>query len=233
MKKIILLSLLLLLFYGTCYAETNEIIAEGTYVMGDDDTPAIAEERALINAKRMALEQAGTYLASYSKTINLELTKDEIETIAKGSLQTTVIDKKRMPNSEGTLNFWVKIRCIVNTDDIKSENIKPRSDMPSVENYLQGHWVTESGNTHYYFDEGKLLMVENFSTMPMTYKLLRYGEDWVLIKVTTNYNKGHEKYLKFLNKLHTQLQQTIEFEFLGNKTISKNIWNRVDNKVKP
>ncbi|OGP11798.1 MAG: hypothetical protein A3G39_02565 [Deltaproteobacteria bacterium RIFCSPLOWO2_12_FULL_43_16] len=55
-------------------AQTKEIIAEGTYNMGDGETPSVAESRALLQAKRTALEQAGTYVESYSKVINLQLT---------------------------------------------------------------------------------------------------------------------------------------------------------------
>src|SRR3972149_5438881 len=41
------------------FAETKEIISEGTYNMGDGETPSVAESRALRQAKRTALEQAG------------------------------------------------------------------------------------------------------------------------------------------------------------------------------
>jgi hypothetical protein len=37
-------------------AETKEIISEGTYNMGDGETPSVAESRALLQAKRIALE---------------------------------------------------------------------------------------------------------------------------------------------------------------------------------
>ena len=106
------------LFQMPCFAETKEIITEGTYIMGDNDTPADAENRALTNAKRSAIEQAGTYIESYSQTQNLQLTKDDIETIASGDLQTTIMDKKRIPVSDGNMSFWVKIKCIVNTDSL-------------------------------------------------------------------------------------------------------------------
>ena len=53
------------------FAEVKEIISEGTYNMGDGETPSVAESRALLNAKRTALEQAGTYVESYSKVKDL------------------------------------------------------------------------------------------------------------------------------------------------------------------
>jgi hypothetical protein len=44
--------------------------------MGDGETPSVAEDRAMLNAKRTALEQAGTYVESYSKVKNITLTQD-------------------------------------------------------------------------------------------------------------------------------------------------------------
>ena len=55
---------------GQAFAEIKEIISEGTYNMGDGETPGVAESRALLQAKRIALEQAGTYVESYTKVEN-------------------------------------------------------------------------------------------------------------------------------------------------------------------
>ena len=52
------------------FTEVKEIISEGTYNMGDGETPGVAESRALLQAKRIALEQAGTYVESYTKVEN-------------------------------------------------------------------------------------------------------------------------------------------------------------------
>lgn len=65
---------LLLLLPSFSLAETKEIVAEGTYNMGDGETPTVAESRALLQAKRTAVEEAGTYVESYSKTRNFQLT---------------------------------------------------------------------------------------------------------------------------------------------------------------
>ena len=62
---------MLLLF--DCIRQTKEIVSEGTYNMGDGETPSVAESRALLKAKQIALEQAGTYVESYSKIKNITL----------------------------------------------------------------------------------------------------------------------------------------------------------------
>ena len=100
------------------FTESKEIIAEGTYNMGDGETPTVAEGRALLQAKRIALEQAGTYVESYTKVKNLVLTEDEIKVMASGIMEVEILDKKRTIIGDG-FNFWVKIKAIVNLDDIE------------------------------------------------------------------------------------------------------------------
>ncbi len=64
-----ILVVLLLFSQSSAFAETKEIISEGTYNMGDGETPTVAESRALLQAKRTAVEEAGTYVESYSKFV--------------------------------------------------------------------------------------------------------------------------------------------------------------------
>lgn len=76
-------------------AETRVLTTEATYTMGDGETPSFAEAMALQKAKKIALEQAGTYVESYTKIQNLDLTTEEIQTIAGGVLQVGILEKKR------------------------------------------------------------------------------------------------------------------------------------------
>lgn len=98
-------------------AETKEIVAEGTYIMGDGETPIIAEGRAVEQAKRYAVEQAGTYVKSYSRVKNFKIAEDEIEVIASGMLEISILDKKRMVEADA-VKFWVKIKATVKSDKI-------------------------------------------------------------------------------------------------------------------
>jgi tetratricopeptide (TPR) repeat protein len=107
-----------LLFCAIGFAEVKEIISEGTYNMGDGETPGVAESRALLNAKRAAIEQAGTYVESYSKVKNLQLTEDEIKVMASGLMEVTTVDKKRTVVVDG-FHFWVKIKARVNSDKME------------------------------------------------------------------------------------------------------------------
>jgi len=124
----ILAILLPLLCPSFSFAEVKEIIAEGTYNMGDGETPTVAESRALLQAKRTAVEQAGTYVESYSKVKNFQLTVDEINVLSSGVMEVVVLDQKRsiVGNS---LNFWVKIKARVTTDKMEemSKRVKEKS----------------------------------------------------------------------------------------------------------
>ena len=48
-----LLVIVLLSIPSALFAETKEIISEGTYNMGDGETPSVAESRALLKAKQL------------------------------------------------------------------------------------------------------------------------------------------------------------------------------------
>lgn len=55
MKKVLLILFCIISISSNCFAETKEFISEGTYTMGDNETPLIAEEKALLQAKRSAI----------------------------------------------------------------------------------------------------------------------------------------------------------------------------------
>ena len=57
MKHILAIFVVALLFnQSSAFAETKEIISEGAYNMGDGETPTVTESRALLQAKRTAVE---------------------------------------------------------------------------------------------------------------------------------------------------------------------------------
>ena len=115
---LILASLFTLVVPLLVHAETKVLTAEATYTMGDGETPSFAEAMALQKAKQLALEQAGTYVESYTKIQNLDLTTEEIQTIAGGVLQVEVMEKKRSLVGDG-LQIYVKIKAAVTTDKMQ------------------------------------------------------------------------------------------------------------------
>jgi TonB family protein len=72
----------------------------------------------LQKAKQRALEEAGTYVESYTHLRNLDLTIDEIKTIAGGVMRTEIVEQNRALEGSGT-RFYIKIRALVTTDKIE------------------------------------------------------------------------------------------------------------------
>jgi hypothetical protein len=109
-------------------AEVKTIISEATYIMGDGESPSFAEARAIQQAKQTALEQAGTYVESYTKMQNFDLTAEEIQTLAGGVLSVEVLDKQRTLVQDG-LRLYVKIKAAVTTDKMEelAQRIKGRN----------------------------------------------------------------------------------------------------------
>ncbi len=120
----------LLLLPSPVNAEIRELIAEGTYTMGDGETPLVAESRALLQAKKKAIELAGTYVESYTKVNKIVLTKDEIRVVASGLMEVEILDKRRSIIGDG-IKFWVRIKATVNPDNMAdmAEIVKDKSIM--------------------------------------------------------------------------------------------------------
>ncbi len=98
-------------------AETKTVTATGKFVMGDRDSKSDARQLALLHAKQMALEQAGTYLSSVTKTKNYELTSDEITSLAAGIMSVKVLDEKWTMEGESPA-VTVTIEANIKTDDL-------------------------------------------------------------------------------------------------------------------
>ena len=69
---------------GPAVAEVRTLTATGEYRMGDNDTRTDAKRLALLDAKRLALEQAGTYLESVTEVKNLQVSRDELRAYTAG-----------------------------------------------------------------------------------------------------------------------------------------------------
>ena len=123
-----LLAMPFLLLPASSHAEVKTITSEASYSMGDGESPSFAEAIVLQKAKQIALEQAGTYVESYTKIQNYDLTHEEIQTIAGGVLEVEVLEKTRALVGDG-LKFFIKIKATVTTDKIQdlAQRIKGRN----------------------------------------------------------------------------------------------------------
>jgi tetratricopeptide (TPR) repeat protein len=100
-------------------AEVKIIEAESTYIMGDNDSKIDARRIAIQEAKRKALELAGTYVESLTVVKNYQLSKDEIKSYTAGILETEVAAEQMRGTTEHP-EIYIEARCKVDTDVLAS-----------------------------------------------------------------------------------------------------------------
>jgi len=88
MKKIILA---LILFVSLLFAKIETYTREYTYYAGDEDSKNSSRAVALVQVKKLLLEEVGTYIESHSLVENNMLTKDEIIAICAGITKTEIL----------------------------------------------------------------------------------------------------------------------------------------------
>lgn len=110
--------LLCVLPTATVSADTQIIEAQASYVMADEETPLFAEAMVLQQARRTALKQAVAYVADYAKTNHLRLTIDEVQAITGAGTRIEILRKNRTLGEDG-LQFFVKIKAVLTTDDVE------------------------------------------------------------------------------------------------------------------
>jgi len=94
-------------------AEVSTLTATGEYRMGDNDTKTDAKRLALLDAKRQALEQVGTYLEGVTEVKNLSVTKDEIRSYTAGIVE--VVEQATRTTLEGETTV-VRVDVTVKVD---------------------------------------------------------------------------------------------------------------------
>ncbi len=107
-----------LLFSTSALADQSVILSEGKYVLGDLDTKNDAKVQALIEAKRMAMEKAGTYLESSSEVKNFQLSKDQIKTMAAGIMSVEIVKEDWKMSGENMV-LTIQIRATIDTSNLK------------------------------------------------------------------------------------------------------------------
>jgi tetratricopeptide (TPR) repeat protein len=122
MKKIIRLFIVFFvcgLSVIIAFAAPSSIISEGKYVMGDLDTKKDAKTQALIEAKRMAMEKAGTYLQSTTEVKNFQLSKDQINAVTAGIMSVEILNEDWKMSGDNMV-LTIQIRATVDTSNLKN-----------------------------------------------------------------------------------------------------------------
>lgn len=179
LKYILLLFIMLISFSPFAHAET--IIAEGSYTMSDSETPEDAKQQAINNAQRNAMEQAGTYIMSYSKSHNGQLTRDDIQSIAAGVIKTTILDEHRTMQNN-VITFHAKISADIDTKVIDKyiHNVVVADTGKSDSPYTNYH------STYIHRDANG-----NDNSFVSTSRIDKIHDNEQLLQATQYYNEGN------------------------------------------
>lgn len=140
MKFMLIAFVIINLWYAPSIAEDFEITAEGKYVMGDLDSKKDAKMLALMEAKRMALEKAGTYIESISEVENYQLTKDQINSLAAGIMSVEVLKEDWKISGENMV-LIIYIRATIDASNLKNriasmQDIQNSESSKEIQNQL-------------------------------------------------------------------------------------------------
>ncbi|MCX8109775.1 MAG: hypothetical protein N3D15_00790, partial [Syntrophorhabdaceae bacterium] len=109
---LITISLIFLLPF-ILHAETKTFIKEYTYQASDEDSKNSSRTIALREAKRLLLEELGTYLESITEVKNFLLSKDQVTALTAGIVRTELIDERWDGKT-----YWLKAKIAADPDEI-------------------------------------------------------------------------------------------------------------------
>ena len=112
----------------TAFAEVREVDVTGRYFIGEaQENFANAREQAKQDALRMAAEQVSVLVESYSESHNMELTKDEIQTIAAAILSVKKTEFSFDTDSENNITVLCHILATADTSAITEDMLRERN----------------------------------------------------------------------------------------------------------
>ena len=101
------------------HAEVRTYECVGEYIMSDFETPDIAKQRAKARAEQNAVEQAGVYVKSYTRTINHVLVEDEVTAIANTIIKITHDEYSVTPVTESGGSFRIVAKIHADIDSAR------------------------------------------------------------------------------------------------------------------
>lgn len=125
-QKICYISLFLLIiplcFASTAYPASESVFASYKYTMGDNDTKNDAKRICFLEAKRLAIEKAGTYIESSTEIKNFQLTRDEVRTFAGAIVKVDIASEEIKYVGENQV-ILMTVKADVNIDSFR-ERVK-------------------------------------------------------------------------------------------------------------
>ena len=139
-------------------AATTEVITTGKYVMGDLDTKTNAKNFALLDAKKMAMEKAGTYLRSLSEVKGLHLTKDEVLSLAAGTMSVEILEETWVMQGQNPV-ITITIKAKIDVSDLEEEIKALRADRSKLKAFNEKEKVGDDTAKH---ADSKATIIDSF-----------------------------------------------------------------------
>jgi len=89
---------------------------EYRYQASEADSKLTCRAIALVEVKRLLLEEIGTYLEAETEVRNYQLTKDQITTMTAGVVRTELVDERW-----NGVTYWLKARITVDPDEVATK----------------------------------------------------------------------------------------------------------------
>ncbi len=120
---------ILIFIMGTALSAQNvdTVHAGYRYVMGDSDSKTEAKQLCFLEAKRLCLEQAGTYIQSQVKVENYQVTQDEITTYSASFVQVELVSEEFETTGE-TMAINTTVRAVVDADYLRDQLEQMKDD---------------------------------------------------------------------------------------------------------
>jgi hypothetical protein len=116
-KIAFLLGLMLVLFASSASAEEFVIEADGYHTVSRKETIMEAEDAAVNDALRWAVEQVGVRISAYSEVVNKVLKEDTVQRFASSVVK--IREKTITPRvMNDDYRIYAHVVCTVNTDDL-------------------------------------------------------------------------------------------------------------------
>lgn len=124
-----------LIFLTGSWAEKQTYVQSASQIVGSNQSVNEVRPIALLEAKRLALEQAGTYVESITVSEDFEITKDEVLSLTAGMVETKVIDEK-IETVSGAIKFTITIEAVIELADLEAR-IQELKQQGSNDNTLE------------------------------------------------------------------------------------------------
>ncbi|MBQ1510295.1 MAG: hypothetical protein IIZ54_05320 [Selenomonadaceae bacterium] len=190
------------------FAEVRQVDVTGRYFIGEvTENFAEARERAHEDALRMAAEQVSVLVESYSESHNMELTKDEIQTIAAAILSVKDTQYSYDTDSENHITVLCHILATADSDAITADMLRERNpirreaQIAEYEKVLKEYLTSSEYSPKHEEAYQSLIQIDTNNLIALQYAYFQA------------INQNDEKYLRHIEDVYAT--HTHDFEICG------------------